>query len=81
MVSRELPDKNFLDIFSHFAIFWRCTPTRPLNRVTVWDAERGIGKKTLIFGAAAGRSSAITVFRHTAVQVSMHLQKRPAYNA
>ncbi len=56
----------------------QCLPTRPLNRVTVWDAERGIGKKTPIFGAAVGGSSAITVFRRIAVQVSLPLHERPA---
>jgi hypothetical protein len=40
-----------------------------LNRVTVWDAERGIGKKTPIYGAAVGRSSAIIVFKRIVVPV------------
>jgi hypothetical protein len=51
-----------------------------LNRVTVWDADGGIGKKTPIFGAAAGRSSAISVFKSIAVQVSRRLHESPESN-
>jgi hypothetical protein len=67
----------FLDIFSHFAMFQVCAPKRGLDRLAVRDAERGIGKKTPIFSAAVGRSSAITVFRRTAAQVSKRFHQRP----
>ena len=72
---------NSVAIFHHSAMFETCPPTRPLNRVTVWDAERRIGKKTPIFGAAVGHSSAITVFKPIAVQVSRHLHEHPAPSA
>ena len=40
--------------------------------------REGLGRKPPIFDAAAGRSSAISVFKLIAVQVSIPLHERPA---